>query len=408
MKVTVDPFTDTCMAGGVEISGLHATVAPKRHMQHAPPLVEDFSFVPYNESNLQSKDRILKDYTNVCAGYAQMVLEESRKKFLGAGIEFPFRTVEQKVGSVVSESELKPFFEKPEYGYLKALKKIGELEPQEGISNDIQEILEEGCKDDVLLRGLVQGRHFKNALDIVLENTRALKMKLLEVGALSGQLYPRAISCLHSQPTTELDYSIAEVDKEKLEEASEELEAMHIKTHIWDIATTPTNGLTGADLILVEGLTRLTSNLNEALSNIHSAIKDGGFVLLHDITSSQSPAGINILPFDLRTVASEQTYTTALNACGFEVISVKSSGVLTTLFLCRKTSTSNTRDTSPFILNIDEESYSWVTGLQEKLLEYEDKPSGENIWLLSDRASHSGIVGLTNCLKQEQGGERIR
>ncbi|XP_054762953.2 fatty acid synthase-like [Lytechinus pictus] len=408
MKVTVDKFTDTCRAGGVEISGLHATVAPKRHAQHAPPLVEDFSFVPYNEDNLQSKDSILKEYSSVCGRYAQKVLKVTRKKFVAAGIEFPFRDVNQDVCCTFSEDELKPFLEKLEYSYLKALQKIVQLETKDSILKDVLEILEEGCRDDVLMRGLVQGKHFKNALDVVWENTRSLKMKLLEIGALSGKLYPRAISCLHSQPTTELDFSIAEAEKMKLDEASDELEAMHIKSHLWDIATTPTNGLMGSDLILVDGLTRQTSNLKDALSNIHAALRDDGFVLLHDITCNQSPSGVNVLPFDSRTVISEQEYILALKNHGFEVISVKSSGLLTTLFLCRKVATSITNDPSPFILNIDDETYSWVTDLQEKMLEYEEKPSKENIWLLSDRAYHSGIVGMTNCLKQEQGGERVR
>lgn len=37
---------DNITAGGVQICGLHATVAPRRQQQQTPPILEEFAFVP--------------------------------------------------------------------------------------------------------------------------------------------------------------------------------------------------------------------------------------------------------------------------------------------------------------------------------------------------------------------------
>ncbi|XP_072167778.1 fatty acid synthase-like [Diadema setosum] len=407
IKVTVDPYTDTCRAGGVEISGLHATVAPKRQTQHSPPTVEEFHFVPYNESNILCQDHELREYADLCASYAQTVLDQARRKLHDEGLPCPFEVIEQKAG-LITDAEVKHSLEEPGHCYLQALQKITELQPNLRFSVLVKEILDAACKDDILLQSLVQGRHLKNALDVVWENTRSLKMKVLEVSALAGQMYKKAIPFLNSQPTADIDYAIADVSKEKLEEISEELEAMHIKTHVWDVASAPTNGLTGANLILVNGLARLTSDLDRAITNISASLKDNGFLLLHEVISSVAPAGGEVFPFKTSIIFSEQELLSAFKANGLEVISIKQSGLLTTMFLCRKVSLSPSSKEQPCIINTDDKSYTWVSDLQKRMVEFEGKPPGENIWLLSDKAYHSGIVGMTNCLKFEQGGDRIR
>ena len=325
LRVTVDPYTDTCRAGGVEISGLHATVAPKRQVQHSPPTIEEFTYVPYNENDLLSQDSTLKQYSDVCARFTKYVLSECASKFTEFRVPFPFEDAHPEAG-VALDSEIEPYLQKSGFGYLQGLKRIADLKPSGMFASEVNEILQEGCKDDVLFQGLLQGRHLKNALDVVWENTRALKLKLLEVGGLDGQLYTKAIHLLHSQPTTEIDYAIADVSKERMDSASEELDALHIKSHVWDVTSTPTNGLTGADLILVNGLTRLTSDLDTALANMNHALKEGGFLLLHDVTNSQSAGGVNLLPFKPRSITSEAEYLSVFKANGFEVISIKRSG----------------------------------------------------------------------------------
>jgi hypothetical protein len=48
LPVTFDPFTNTTVCGGVEIIGLHATIAPRRQ-QFQPTILERVSFMPYTD-----------------------------------------------------------------------------------------------------------------------------------------------------------------------------------------------------------------------------------------------------------------------------------------------------------------------------------------------------------------------
>ncbi|KAL1471046.1 hypothetical protein MTO96_040148 [Rhipicephalus appendiculatus] len=41
-------------------------------------------------------------------------------------------------------------------------------------------------------------------------------------------------------------------------------------------------------------------------------------------------------------------------------------------------------------------------------IEYDGRPLGENVWLLAEDVGVSGIVGLTNCLREETGGRHVR
>lgn len=66
--VHVDRCLDRICAGGVQISGLHATVAPRRQQQQSPPTLEEFVFVPYVEDRCLAADEKLSKQLRVCKG----------------------------------------------------------------------------------------------------------------------------------------------------------------------------------------------------------------------------------------------------------------------------------------------------------------------------------------------------
>lgn len=51
VDVHVNRYLDNITAGGVQICGLHATVAPRRQQQQTPPTLEEFVFAPLVETN---------------------------------------------------------------------------------------------------------------------------------------------------------------------------------------------------------------------------------------------------------------------------------------------------------------------------------------------------------------------
>ena len=84
--MTVNKTTSTCIAGGVQIKGMHATVAPRHHGHATPPTIEQYAFVPYKESNLLIDDEDLLKYRDVCAGYLGQTLGAV---YQSAGLDVP-------------------------------------------------------------------------------------------------------------------------------------------------------------------------------------------------------------------------------------------------------------------------------------------------------------------------------
>lgn len=72
LPVAVDVHVSRCLdnivAGGVQISGLHATVAPRRQQQQSPPTLEEFVFVPYVETECLTSNRKLAEQLRLCKG----------------------------------------------------------------------------------------------------------------------------------------------------------------------------------------------------------------------------------------------------------------------------------------------------------------------------------------------------
>ena len=67
VDVHVDGCLDHMVAGGVQICGLHPTVAPRRQQQ-SPPTLEEFVFVPYVEDDCLMANQKLAEQLRFCKG----------------------------------------------------------------------------------------------------------------------------------------------------------------------------------------------------------------------------------------------------------------------------------------------------------------------------------------------------
>lgn len=68
MDVHANCCLDNIVAGGVQICGLHATVAPRRQQQQSPPNLEEFLFVSYMETECLSTNGKLEEELRLCKG----------------------------------------------------------------------------------------------------------------------------------------------------------------------------------------------------------------------------------------------------------------------------------------------------------------------------------------------------
>lgn len=68
VDVCVSRCLDHIVAGGAQICGLHATVAPRRQQQQSPPTLEAFVFVPYVETRCLMANGRLAQELRLCKG----------------------------------------------------------------------------------------------------------------------------------------------------------------------------------------------------------------------------------------------------------------------------------------------------------------------------------------------------
>lgn len=130
------------------------------------------------------------------------------------------------------------------------------------------------------------------------------------------------------------------------------------------------------------------------MQNINSVLIDGGFVILHEITSNFD----TLIDFHeiTRGVLCNVSCDTAPTYCltcaeweeviqeaGFELIQRMSDGALSTLFLCRKRKQEAT-DSNAIIISGSGEDFNWVEDDRNELRYIQGQDYSSRIWLISE------------------------
>jgi fatty acid synthase len=253
----------------------------------------------------------------------------------------------------------------------------------------------------------------KTCLDVVIENTLTSTLRVAEINASSNCLFTRVSDQLARQPALNVDICAIDKTAGLLDEAL--VDDYGLTTTTWDLASAPPSDVGVYDLVMASNLHE-QGDLNQALRSIASITKDGGFVLIHDVTHH---FGVVAAAFALTHDLAEFTdlasrsvgpycdvdqWQKLVRLAGLEVVARKSDGVLSTLFLCRKVSTPAVSH-QPRIINVSNLDCSWVDEVKAAL---SSDNALERVWLLAELTSLCGAVGLANCLRHESGGERVR
>ncbi|NWS73173.1 FAS synthase, partial [Crotophaga sulcirostris] len=395
----VDVVMDQCLqsikGGGVEINGLHASVAPRRQQERVPPTLEKFCFVPYTEKNCLSSDVHLHAYLKQCKG----LILNLQDKVAVHGIKLVIPELETSETAVESSSTQK--------GLQHILSEMCSLEPNGHLHSELQQVMAREkmhLQDDPLLNGLLDSSELKTCLDVAVENMTSHKMKIIEVLAGSGQLFSRVKNILTTQPLLQLDYIVTDRNLEALSASEKELQDAGVVFNQWDPSSLPSGNLTGADLV-VYNCSSVLGNTTEIFHNLVTAVKEGGFVLIHTLLKGETLG--ELVSFLLSPDAlqkqkflSEAQWESLFNKASLNLVAMKKSFFDSVIFLCRRQTPAKT----PIFLPIDENNFKWVESLKETLA----NPSEEPVWLTATSCGISGILGMVNCLRLESEGHRIR
>ena len=413
----VDKVLDTCISGGVELLGLHATVAPRRQQTQAAPVLEEFHFVPYFQSNLA--DRSTQEYTSILTSYlhkhmGSLLESQNGIKEQLRNVELLKQELQKTVAGDFAQADLEKFAGNPKCSLLHTLQSIFGLPLDENFTAGVEEVVKSSLSSlgsDQLLCMSVEEKMLKTCLDVVLENCGGHRLKIVEHEAANEQMFKHIIPQLSSQPMITLDYTATgadSIDSILLEEYS-------VKTASWDVTsdTTP-NQLANADLVVFSNNLHLQSDLTQALKSAANVLKENGFILVREPSTNLAiPLTLEGLTSDLTTTTDQRTsgpfcdsaaWESYFKEGGFEVVAKKDDGLLHTVFLCRKVST---EPLVAEVLAVDDMNFGWVEEL--KVAMATDGPANERLWLkVEGGLPHSGVVGMVNCLKQEEGGHKIR
>ncbi|NWT56328.1 FAS synthase, partial [Erythrocercus mccallii] len=395
-EVVVDHCLDSLKAGGVQINGLHASVAPRRQQEQIPPTLEKFCFVPYTESSCLSSSAHLHAYLEHCKG----LIQNLQSKVAVQGVKLVIPGLESAVPATESSSTQK--------GLQHILAEICRLELNGNLHSELQQVVTREkmhFQNDPLLSGLLDSAELRTCLDVALENMISHRMKIVEANAGSGQLFSRVKSILNAQPLLQVDYIATDSVLENLSAIETELQDAGVVSSQWDPSSLPSGNLTDADLVVYNCSASVLVNTTEILSNLAAAVKEGGFVLLHTLLKGETLG--EIVSFltspDLQqkhSFLSEAQWEDLLSKASLNLVAMKRSFFGSVIFLCRRQAPVKT----PIFLPVDETNYKWVESLKEVLAD----PSEQPVWLTATSCANSGILGMVNCLRLEAEGHRIR
>uniref|UniRef100_A0A674EV05 Fatty acid synthase n=1 Tax=Salmo trutta TaxID=8032 RepID=A0A674EV05_SALTR len=401
VDVHVSRCLDNIVAGGVQICGLHATVAPRRQQQQSPPTLEEFVFVPYLETECLSANDKLGDQLKNCKG----LIYKLQKKLVPQGVKLSIPGLEG-----VSDPAV-PSPEPSEPGLLRLLSLLCGLELNGNLRSELEQTVEKerGCfLQDTLLQGLLDGPALRHCLDTALENSTPGKIKVLEALSSDGRLFSRAVPLLNIQPMLRLDYVATAMTLDLLTPHQTTLDALGVTAAQWDPHQGPVPGgaVGGADLVVCNhAWGPLGAGAEVVVENLASGAKEGGFVMLHTLLKGETLAETVAFLTSKDSKANRQRlfsqaeWEKAFSDASLKLVAVRKSFYGSALFLCRRRLPSK----QPIFLPVDSMDYQWVDTLKAMLAEPSDSP----VWLTATQG-HSGVVGMVNCLRQEPGGNRIR
>ncbi|NWX15444.1 FAS synthase, partial [Aegotheles bennettii] len=396
IDVAVDHCLNSLKAGGVQISGLHASVAPRRQQERIPPTLEKFCFVPYTESHCLSSSVHLHAYLDHCKD----LIQKLEAKLVVHGVKLAIPGLETAVAAAKSSPIQK--------GLQHILNEICHLELNGNLHSELEEIVTREkmhFQDDPLLNGLLDSSELKTCLDVALENMTSHRIKTVEALAGSGHLFSRVKSILNIQPLLQVDYIVTDRTLKTLSASETELQDAGVSFSQWDPSSLPSENLMNADLVVCNCSTSVLGNTAEIISNLAAAVKKGGFLLLHTLLKGETLG--EIVSFltspDLQQkhrFLSEAQWKDLFSKASLSLVAMKKSFFGSVIFLCRQQAPAKT----PIFLPVDETHYKWVESLKEVLAD----PSEQPVWLTATSCGNSGILGMVNCLRLEAEGHRIR
>ncbi|KAJ8026947.1 Fatty acid synthase [Holothuria leucospilota] len=379
------------------------------------PTLEYVHFVPYGEIKGKVSAQVA-DYGTMCKTYLQQMLRNIASVYPNISLKSLQKT--EKVKNL--EKDVLCYLNEKECGYIKVLHQIGQLKECEDFLKDVLNIVDANAVQllqDKLRSCLLCNGMFKSLLDVVWENSTTTKITVVEIGARYGGLFFHIIPLFMSEPVLQLEFIATDTDVSTMPTALMDLlQDLRVKPSQFDINDDNVSGFSNKDFVVVRGLAQQSECIKSALQKIHSIMAEGGFLLLHEVTSNfelyfgvdeiihQHPRK-DLLQRKHGIYMTSAEWEEKIESCGFEIIQKLYDSYSSTVFLCRKVK----HVTKNVFISVTGKDFNWVEDVKLEMNgEHSKNDIDQTIWLVADGDYQSGIVGMVNCLRKEDGGNKIR
>ncbi|KAK3609643.1 hypothetical protein CHS0354_028847 [Potamilus streckersoni] len=420
VSVMVDRYSDTVIAGGVELQGLQVTMAPRQSQRDT--VLQEVIFVPNLKTwGFSCKDQDLDKYAKDCCLYAWNGLKQlctDSKDHPNVNL---IKQILEKGTSLEGDVDLARYshseYKGHAYVLIQMLQNIFTLPKGENFINNAVNILDAFKFDltlDPLLTILYHPSFLNTYFDLVIENKFANNLNVLQIGKPDDKFSSLVQSLFSSHPLLTVEYTFTESTNHVTS-----TEGIVVKFIEWDPNVPPSEDLKDYDLLILDEILSRQSNIANSLKNIAATVCEGGFLLMREVTDNFQVSFIldeltwkstEVQDPDQRNVGrwcSESRWIELLEHAGFIEICRKSDGFMATLFLFRKVKKLVSVENQT-IVDITSLTCDWLMEVQNRWAECQKRSNGENVWLLADGEYCSGIMGMVKCICKEPGGEKLR
>ncbi|CAL8122739.1 unnamed protein product [Orchesella dallaii] len=212
----------------------------------------------------------------------------------------------------------------------------------------------------------------RTVVDLVIENTPTLKLKVTEVVQKAEQSIALTVhDAAMSQPMYQDEVNVLTLKSEagKLED----VEKAGLKVTGKDVV---------AKLVPDQGMHLVVVDDIKLVEQVEPSVKERSFVLVQ-VAVGQPPIKV---PSQFSLVAHKTSKDKDL-------------------YLLRKKSETTT---APVAVPIEQSKFEWVEKVKEIMNEASSNADHPTVYLVSKGVPESGVLGLINCLKQEPGGHKLR
>ena len=394
--VFFDRDVNVGVSPGIVVKGLKASQAPRRQNAQTAT-IETYGFLPYSETTFIPDDDVkkLNEYSSYCihllnkitdSSYTVPEISESLRIYLESG-DKKYIVLQILHDALQDETEGKTRVQKL----------------RDRLKKNVHNVTE----DLVISLPIFNEKLIRPQIDVIIENTPGKKLTVTEANASNSFAYNHVVDLLAAN-MIQANYSLLHPNPEVANKITG-LQAGSLRS-TFPVAIQP-------DVIVYRDVSTSFQVDSEVPSipdfdvkhffkTSLSSLKEGGFLLYLNrfcLTPLEQKL-LEVQGLPAPRLPDFDTIRTFSEEIGFVTISEKFDGAACQSILFRRPFAKQEEELT--VIDIQVDNYSWVNELKGHLVDKNTKT--RTVWLTATDTHSNGIVGLVNCLRKEQGGQRVR